>query len=45
MDALLKQTVSKFGGKGGGTKDFAQGGGLSEAKLEEALAFAAQSLA
>ena len=26
----MKQTVAKFGGKGGGTRDFAQGGGLPE---------------
>jgi len=40
MGSVLKQTVAKFGGKGGGSRDFAQGGGLDEAKLEEALAFA-----
>ncbi|HLY61405.1 MAG TPA: alanyl-tRNA editing protein [Terriglobia bacterium] len=40
MGAILKQTVAKFGGKGGGTKDFAQGGGMDESRLEEALAFA-----
>lgn len=40
MGALLKQTLARFGGKGGGTRDFAQGGGVDEAKLEEALAFA-----
>lgn len=40
MGALLKQTVAKIGGKGGGTRDFAQGGGVEEAKLDEALAFA-----
>ncbi len=40
MGSILKQTVAKFGGKGGGTRDFAQGGGLDEARLEEALAFA-----
>jgi len=40
MGSILKQTVAKFGGKGGGTRIFAQGGGLDEARLEEALAFA-----
>jgi len=37
---LLKQTLAKFGGKGGGAHDFAQGGGLREDQLEEALDFA-----
>ena len=40
MAAVLKQTLAKFGGKGGGTRDFAQGGGPAESHLEEALAFA-----
>jgi len=40
MAEVLKQTLAKFGGKGGGTRDFAQGGGLPEERLEEALAFA-----
>lgn len=40
MGALLKQTVAKFGGKGGGARNFAQGGGMDESRLEEALAFA-----
>jgi len=39
MGSVLKQTVSKFGGKGGGGRDFAQGGGLEESRLEEALAY------
>lgn len=43
MGAILKQTAAKFGGKGGGTRDFAQGGGMDESRLEEALAYA-QSL-
>ncbi|MGE5327061.1 MAG: alanyl-tRNA editing protein [Deltaproteobacteria bacterium] len=38
---LLKQTVAKFGGKGGGARDFAQGGGLGDETLEKALDFAA----
>ena len=40
MGSILKQTVAKLGGKGGGTRDFAQGGGLEEAKLDEALSLA-----
>ena len=36
----MKQTVAKFGGKGGGTRDFAQGGGLPEDQLDAALSFA-----
>jgi alanyl-tRNA synthetase len=40
MSSVLKQTVAKFGGKGGGGRDFAQGGGLEENRLEEALAYA-----
>jgi alanyl-tRNA synthetase len=40
MGTILKQTVTKFGGKGGGGRDFAQGGGLEESRLEEALAYA-----
>ena len=40
MGSILKQTVAKVGGKGGGARDFAQGGGLAEEKLEEALAVA-----
>jgi alanyl-tRNA synthetase len=39
MGTVLKQTVAKFGGKGGGSRDFAQGGGLEEGRLEEALAY------
>ena len=45
MGAVLKQTVAKFGGKGGGGRDFAQGGGLEESRLEEALAWAESQLA
>jgi alanyl-tRNA synthetase len=40
MGSILKQTLTKFGGKGGGGRDFAQGGGLEESRLEEALAYA-----
>ncbi len=38
---IMKQTLAKFGGKGGGAKDFAQGGGLPEDQLPAALSFAA----
>jgi alanyl-tRNA synthetase len=40
MGSILKQTVARVGGKGGGTRDFAQGGGIDEARLEEALCVA-----
>jgi alanyl-tRNA synthetase len=40
MGGTLKQTLTKFGGKGGGGRDFAQGRGLEESRLEEALAYA-----
>jgi alanyl-tRNA synthetase len=40
MGSILKQTVAKIGGKGGGARDFAQGGGLESERLEEALSFA-----
>ena len=40
MGSILKQTVAKVGGKGGGARDFAQGGGVDETRLEEALTLA-----
>jgi len=40
MGKILKEATAKFGGKGGGALDFAQGGGLDEKALEEALSFA-----
>jgi len=40
MGVLLKHGVAKFGGKGGGTHDFAQGGGVAEGRIEELLTFA-----
>ena len=40
MAKILKDTVTKYGGKGGGTRDFAQGGGIDESRLEEALSHA-----
>jgi len=45
MGALLKQSVAKFGGKGGGERDFAQGGGVAEDRLEELLSFAEAEVA
>ena len=39
MGKILKETAVKFSGKGGGARDFAQGGGLKENCLEEALSF------
>lgn len=40
MGNILKQTVASVGGRGGGARDFAQGGGMDESRLEEALALA-----
>ncbi|MFQ5694732.1 MAG: DHHA1 domain-containing protein [Terriglobia bacterium] len=37
MNALLRETVGKLGGKGGGSRDFAQGSVPGDAGLEEAL--------
>ena len=45
MGALLKQTTAKLGGRGGGTKDLAQGGVPQSAGLAAALAATAQTLA
>jgi len=45
MAALLKQALVKLGGRGGGTKDLAQGGAPSAEGLSDALTAAAQSLA
>lgn len=44
MGALLKEVVSKLGGRGGGSKDLAQGGVPSANGLEAALAAAAEKL-
>jgi alanyl-tRNA synthetase len=44
MGALLRETVSEFGGKGGGAKDFAQGSIADSAKVDELLARAAEKL-
>jgi len=40
LSEVMKQTLAKFGGKGGGSRDFAQGGGVPEDRLEAALRFA-----
>ncbi len=45
MGALLKETTAKLGGRGGGSKDLAQGGAPKAEGLDTALAVAAQSLA
>jgi alanyl-tRNA synthetase len=44
MGALLKETMSKLGGRGGGSKDMAQGGAPTPEGLEAALADAAARL-
>jgi|HubBroStandDraft_1064217.scaffolds.fasta_scaffold07801_6 alanyl-tRNA synthetase len=44
MGALLKETMAKLGGRGGGSKDMAQGGVPSANGLEDALAQAAAKL-
>jgi alanyl-tRNA synthetase len=40
LSDVMKQTLAKFGGRGGGTRDFAQGGGTPEDQLEASLSFA-----
>jgi alanyl-tRNA synthetase len=44
MGSLLKQTMGKLGGRGGGSKDLAQGGVPQSEGLVAALAAAAQTL-
>ena len=44
MGALMKETLSKFGGRGGGSKDLAQGGLPSGEGIEAALQHASASL-
>ena len=39
LSDVMKQTLAKFGGKGGGTRDFAQGGGLPERSARSSLEF------
>ena len=45
MGTLLKETMTKLGGRGGGSKDLAQGGLAKSEGLAAALAAAAQTLA
>jgi len=45
MNALLKLTLEKVGGKGGGPRDFARGQLEDSGKAEEALAVAREALA
>jgi alanyl-tRNA synthetase len=45
MGALLKETLASLGGRGGGSKDLAQGGAPKSEGLAAALAAAAQKLA
>jgi len=44
MSALLKETMAKLGGRGGGNKDMAQGGAPSGEGLDAALKDAAEKL-
>jgi alanyl-tRNA synthetase len=44
MAQLLKQTVEKFGGKGGGTRDFARGKLAEMSQASAALVFALERL-
>jgi alanyl-tRNA synthetase len=44
MGALLKQTISQFGGRGGGSKDLAQGGVPDPAALQAALTAATEKI-
>jgi alanyl-tRNA synthetase len=44
MGALMKDTVSKFGGRGGGSKDMAQGGLPNTENVQAALTYASSSL-
>jgi alanyl-tRNA synthetase len=45
MNALLKQVLAQFSGKGGGTRDFARGKLADAAQVSEAVALAKQLLA
>jgi alanyl-tRNA synthetase len=44
MNALLRECLASAGGKGGGSKDFAQGSVSDAARVEEVLAKAAEKL-
>jgi alanyl-tRNA synthetase len=45
MSGMLKEVMAELGGRGGGSKDLAQGGVSKSAGVEEALAASAQRLA
>jgi alanyl-tRNA synthetase len=45
MGARMKETLGKFGGRGGGSKDMAQGGLMDSSQVEAALADARASVA
>lgn len=42
MNALLKRTLDRFGGRGGGRPNLAQGGGMTAGSAEAVLGFAAE---
>jgi alanyl-tRNA synthetase len=44
MGLLMKKVLAETGGKGGGARDFSQGGGLGADKLDHALALAERLL-
>jgi len=44
MSALLKQVLEKFGGKGGGTRDFARGRLIDGSQSEKAVRLARELL-
>jgi alanyl-tRNA synthetase len=44
MNALLKQVLAQFPGKGGGTRDFARGRLADAAQVDKSIAFARQQL-
>jgi alanyl-tRNA synthetase len=44
MGKVLREALTKVGGKGGGPRDFAQGGGFDPSKLEDALLHASTLL-
>ena len=44
MNALLRSSLAEFGGKGGGTRDFAQGAALESSQLDQLLNFARSHL-
>ena len=44
MASILRQVLAQVGGKGGGARNYAQGGGMEESRLEEALQIAERLL-